>query len=160
MNQTINNTTNENKITKVAAYFCYYADPTNPSKQYDEQYEYYKGYYENYGYPFTSFDDFVIQYLGLDKDADWKAETLANSQLDVLQNLVSHAIAQQEGIEVTAEDRQDAIDYYMEYYKNYGQKVTEEELIEAVGERLLNEYALFEKVNKFLVDNCTISYED
>jgi len=42
MNQTINNTTNENKITKVAAYFCYYADPTNPSKQYDEQYEYYK----------------------------------------------------------------------------------------------------------------------
>lgn len=127
---------------------------------YVDQYEYYKSYYENYGYTFKSFDDFVIQYLGLDKDADWKKETLANSQLDVLQNLVSHAIAQQEGIEVTAEDRQDAIDYYMEYYKNYGQKVTEEELIEAVGERLLNEYALFEKVNKFLVDSCTISYED
>lgn len=127
---------------------------------YVDQYEYYKSYYENAGYTFKSFDDFVIQYLGLGKDADWKEETLANSQLDVLQNLVSHAIAQQEGIEVTAEDRQDAIDYYMEYYKNYGQKVTEEELIEAVGERLINEYALFEKVNKFLVDNCSISYEN
>ncbi len=127
---------------------------------YMEQYEYYKSYYENSGYKFASFDDFVIQYLGLDKGADWKAETLANSQLDVLQNLVSHAIAQQEGIEVTAEDRQDAIDYYTEYYKNYGQTITEEELIKAVGERLINEYALFEKVNKFLVDNCNITYED
>jgi len=127
---------------------------------YMEQYEYYKGYYENIGYTFTSFDDFVIQYLGLDKGADWKAETLANSQLDVLQNLVSHAIAQQEGIEVTAEDRQDAIDYYMDYYSNYGQTITEEELIEAVGERLINEYALFEKVNKFLVDNCAVTYQD
>ncbi len=127
---------------------------------YVEQYEYYKSYYENYGYSFASFDDFVIQYLGLEDGADWKEETLANSQLDVLQNLVSHAIAQQEGIEVTHEDRQDAIDYYMEYYEYYGQTITEEELIEAVGERLLNEYALFEKVNAYLVDNCVISYED
>ena len=126
---------------------------------YVEQYEYYKKQYETYGYTFKSFDDFVIQYLGLEDDADWKAETLANSQLDVLQNLVSHAIAQQEGIEVTAEDRQDAIDYYMEYYAYYGQTITEEELIEAVGERLINEYALFEKVNKFLVDNCYVAYE-
>lgn len=127
---------------------------------YIDQYEYYKTYYESRGYTFASFDDFVIRYLGLEKGADWKAETEKNCKRDVLQNLLSHAIAQQEGIKVTDEDYQAAVDYYMDYYKNYGQTVTEEELINTVGERLINEYALFEKVNKFLVDNCTVSYED
>ena len=78
----------------------------------------------------------------------------------MLQNLLCHYIAQQEGIEVTDEDYQAAVDYYMDYYKSYGQPITREDLIKAIGERLLNEYALFEKVNKFLLDNCTITYED
>ena len=127
---------------------------------YIEQYEYYKKYYTDYGYSFASFDEFVIKYLGLEDGADWKAETTKNSQTDVLQNMLSHAIAQQEGIKVNEEDYQAAVDYYMEYYQNYGQTITREDLIKAVGERLINEYALFEKVNKYLVDNCTISYEN
>ena len=127
---------------------------------YMEQYEYTKMQYESYGYTFASLDDFVIKYLGLETGADWKAETREQSEIDVLQNLLCHLIAQEEGIEVTDEDYQAAIDYYMDYYKSYGQSITEEELVEAIGERLLNEYALFEKVNKFLLENCTVNYED
>jgi sulfur relay (sulfurtransferase) DsrC/TusE family protein len=76
------------------------------------------------------------------------------------ENLLCHLIAQQENIEVTEEDYKAAVDYYMEYYKSYGQTITEEELVKAVGERLLNEYALFEKVNEFLLENCTVDYKD
>ena len=127
---------------------------------YLDQYKYYYDLYTSYGYSFASYDDFVIKYLGLEKNADWKAETREQSEIDVLQNLLCHYIAQQEGIEVTDEDYQAAVDYYMDYYKSYGQPITREDLIKAIGERLLNEYALFEKVNKFLLDNCTITYED
>lgn len=127
---------------------------------YMEQYEYSKKQYEAYGYKFASFDDFVIKYLGLETGADWKAETREQSEIDVLQNLLCHLIAQQENIEVTEEDYKAAVDYYMEYYKSYGQTITEEELVKAVGERLLNEYALFEKVNEFLLENCTVDYKD
>jgi FKBP-type peptidyl-prolyl cis-trans isomerase (trigger factor) len=127
---------------------------------YVDQYKYYESYYKNYGYTFASFDEFVVTYLGLEKGADWKAETEKNSKRDVRQNLLSHAIAQQEGIKVTEEDYKAAVKYYTDYYASYGQTMTEEKIVETVGERLINEYALFEKVNKFLVDNCTVSYED
>ena len=127
---------------------------------YLDQYKYYYDLYTGYGYSFASYDDFVVKYLGLKENTDWKAETRAQSEIDVLQNLLCHYIAQQEGIEVTDEDYQAAVDYYMDYYKSYGQSITREDLIKAIGERLLNEYALFEKVNKFLLDNCTITYED
>lgn len=43
MKKTINNTTNENKITKVAAYIRFSANPSHPSQSYDTQYEDMKG---------------------------------------------------------------------------------------------------------------------
>ena len=43
MKEIINNTNNENKITKVAAYIRFSATPSHPSQSYDTQYEDMKG---------------------------------------------------------------------------------------------------------------------
>ena len=129
---------------------------------YIEQYEYYmKMFNTYYGYNFKSLDEFVIEYEGLEEGTDWKANTRNNAEIDTTQNMIFHAIAQQEGILVTDVDYQNSIQYYIDYYKaNYNQTYTAKEIEEGIGERMLKENALFEKINKYLFDNCTVTYED
>ena len=130
--------------------------------QYIEEYEYYKKMYTTYyGMSFNSLDEFVIAYLGLEKNADWKAVTTENAQTDVTQNLVFHYIAQQENIIITDTDYQNSIQYYVNYYNTQGGSTTytAKEIEEGLGERFLKEHALFEKVQTLLIDNCTVTYE-
>ena len=127
-------------------------------KQYETEMEYFTKYY---GYTFKDLDDFVIKYLGLAEGTDWKEETRVTSELDTKQNLIFHAIAQKEGIVVTSADYQNTIQTYINYYKDqYGVTYTASEIESTLGARLIKEYAIFEKVNNFIYDNCTITYDD
>lgn len=130
-------------------------------QSYLDQYEYYKEYYSYMGYKFDTLDEFVIAYLGLEEGADWKAETRVTAELDTKQNMIFHAIAQQENIVITDANYNNAIQYYINYYKNsYNQTYTAAQIEEMVGDRMIKEYALFEKVNNLLFENCKISYAE
>lgn len=120
-----------------------------------DQYEYYMQYYSYLGHSFESLDQFVCMYLGLNEGSDWKAVTINESQSYVLQNLIFHGIAQIEGIEITEQDIQDSIDYYI---KLYGYNYTEDEIIAGMGEDIIKENALFEKVSNYLASLAEVSY--
>lgn len=128
-------------------------------ESYIDQYKYYKQYYEYFGYKFESLDEFVWAYLGLEKGSDWKTDTKEQCKIDVMQNLLFHAIAQQENIIITQTDYQNSLDYYVEYYKSNGQEKTAAEVEKEVGSRLIKEYALFEKVNSLLFEACEITFK-
>jgi FKBP-type peptidyl-prolyl cis-trans isomerase (trigger factor) len=120
--------------------------------------EYFTKYY---GYKFASLDDFVIKYLGLAEGTDWKAETRVTAELDTKQNLIFHAIAQKEGMVITSADYQKTIQTYIDFYKQqYNVTYTASDIESMLGARMIKEYAIFEKVNNFLFDNCTIEYKD
>ena len=125
---------------------------------YVEQYKYYMEYYSYFCYTFADLNDFVEQYLGLEKGADWQAMTREQCEVDVMQNLLFHAIAQKENISITQTDYQNSINYYIDYYKNNGYNYTAAQIEESVGSRLLKEHALFEKVQALLIENCTVIY--
>lgn len=127
-------------------------------KQYETEMEYFTKYY---GYTFKNLDEFVIKYLGLEEGADWKAETKITAELDTKQNMIFHLIAQKEGMVVTSADYQNTIQTYIDFYKQqYSQTYTASDIESMLGSRMIKEYAIFEKVNNFLFDNCTITYED
>ncbi len=126
---------------------------------YVEQYEYYKMYYEMYGISFASLDEFVTAYLGLNEGEDWKEVTLDYAKSDVKQNLIFHAIAQNEKLTVTDEDYKSAIQYYVDYYNSQGYNVTAEQIVAELGERMIKEQALWDKVNEFIVSNAAPIYE-
>ena len=115
----------------------------------------YKAYYEYYSSMFPSFDAFMAALIG----ANWKTDIEEQCEFDVKQNLIFHAIAQNEGITITDTDYQNAIQYYIDYYGSQGQKVTAEQIEEALGERMIKEQALWDKVNALIVENCTVVYE-
>ena len=126
-----------------------------------DQYEYYKQYYEYFGMTFNSLDEFVIEYLELEEGADWKAKTLEMARESVKERLVYYAIAEQENITITEQDYQDAIQYFIDYYKqNANQTYTADEIVEGLGEITIKENALFDKVTQYIVNNCTVSYAD
>lgn len=127
-------------------------------KQYKSEMEYFTKYY---GYSFKDLNDFVIKYLGLEEGADWEEETRASAEIDTKQNMIFHAIAQKEGIVVTSADYQKTVQTYIDFYKNqYQITYTVSDIEKMIGARMIKEYAIFEKVNNFLFDNCTIEYKD
>ena len=128
--------------------------------QYLAEYEYYREYFAYMGQKFESLDAFVAAYLGLEDGDDWKAITTDNAKIDVTQNLLFHYIAQMENIIITDSDYQASVQYYIDYYKAQGQTLTAADVEKYFGSRMIKEQALFDKVNAFIAENCTVSYED
>ena len=127
---------------------------------YIEQYKYYMQMFNTYyGYSFKSLDEFVPEYLGLADGVDWDEETRVTAELDTKQNMVFHAIAQQEGIYITQTDYNNSIQFYIDYYKEYyGTTYSASDIEANIGARLIKENALFEKINDFLYSKCKVSY--
>lgn len=124
------------------------------SSSYESQY---KQYYDYYYYTmFDSYDEFMQAYFG----SDWKAQFEAQGKLDVEQNLIFHYIAQVENMTVTETEYQDAIQYYIDYYSEQGTTLTADDVEEYFGERMINEQALWTKVQTLLVDNAVVVYEE
>ena len=130
---------------------------------YKSEVEYYFDYYNSMGneefkklYP--DLDTFAPAYLGLGKDADWKATLTERAELMVKRDMITHAIAELEGMEaVTEEEYKAQVKYWVTYYQGY---MTEAEIIQNMGEIFLRESAFAEKMDKWLMDQVTFTYAD
>ena len=125
--------------------------------------EYYYDYYKSYGgtafteqYP--DFDSFAKSYMGVEADGDWKAELNKLCEDMVKKDMITHAIAELEGLEALTEEEYDAeIQYWVDYYQGY---MTKDEIIANMGEDAIREGALAEKVQKWLLERATFTYAD
>ncbi len=123
---------------------------------YIAQFEYYYSYY-SYMYGYQSLDEFAIDYMGLEKGADWKAELTETCELMVKDSILLHAIAEAEGIEeITDEEFKAELDYLVEYY---GGQYSAEYIRENMGDDAIKDNALYTKVMDFILDRTTIKYE-
>lgn len=122
--------------------------------------EYYYQYYTYMGYKFESMDDFAIQFLSLEKGADWKAEITKYAKEDVVQTMIYYLISEQENMPLTDADYDAEITRLIEYYKESQKKeYTKEQIIEMLGEDTVKDSALYTKVQNYLLDRVNIIYE-
>ena len=125
--------------------------------------EYYYDYYKSYGgsafteqYP--DLDSFAKSYMGVGEDGDWKAELNKLCGDMVKKDMITHAIAELEGFEtVTDEEFKAEIQYWVDYYQGY---MTKDEILSNMGEAVIREGALSEKVQKWLLERVTFTYTD
>lgn len=130
-----------------------------PEQAVDYHYQYYISRYEQYMayYGFDSLDEFLPTILGLKDGEDWHDKLTDMAKSDALNDMIFNAIAQKESLTVTDEEYQSRVKYYVEYYTANGVKITEEELIQYVGENAIRQDALYNKVYDRLADICEIT---
>ena len=129
---------------------------------YVEEVEYYYDYYKSYGgtsftdqYP--TLDAFANSYVGVEEGGDWKAELQSISRDMVSKDMISYAIAELEGMEtVTEEEFKAELAYWVEYYQGY---MTESEILASMGEGTIRAAALGEKIQKWLLEQATFTFE-
>ncbi|MBQ3507451.1 MAG: FKBP-type peptidyl-prolyl cis-trans isomerase [Clostridia bacterium] len=130
---------------------------------YKAEVEYYFDYYtaqggEEFKKLYPDIDSFAPVYMGLEKGADWRAEVTKMSELLVQKDMITHAIAEMEGLEtVTEEEFNKQVEYWVDQYYGY---MTAEDIIQNMGEVALTEGAFKEKLDKWLMDQVTFTYED
>ena len=128
---------------------------------YLEEIEYYYDYYKSYGgtsfteeYP--DLDAFAKSYMGVGKDGDWRAELTRLSTDMVKKDMITHAIAELEGLETVSDEEFDAeVAYWVEYYQGY---MTKDEILTNMGETVIREGALAAKVQDWLFERITFVY--
>ena len=150
-----------NKLIDAAEFHDYPEQSVNYwYNAYVDQYEYYMQYYSMYGYKFDSLDDFVKIYLGLKDGEDWKEITRGYAKEIVENSLVYYAIADEQSFSASDEEFDAEAKRLAEYYSSSSKTYTVEEIIETVGESAIKQNIIFEKVENFIMDNCTIEYKD
>ena len=79
----------------------------------------------------------------------------------VRRDMIVHAIAEREGLEtVTAEEFEAQVQYWISYYSSYYGTMTREDILKNIGETVLREAALSEKMNAWLREQVSFTYED
>ena len=125
--------------------------------------EYYYDYYKSYGgteftQQYPDLDAFAKSYMGVEADGDWKAELNKLCEDMVKKDMITHAIAEWEGFEaITDEEYNAEIQYWVDYYQGY---MTKDEILANMGEAVIREGALAEKVQKWLLEQATFTYGD
>ncbi len=123
-------------------------------------------YFESYTYSggeefaalYPDVATFAVAYMGLEKGADWEAEIRKMSELMVKKDMITHAIAELEGIEsVTDEEYKAQVQYWVAQYQGY---MTEADIISNMGEVALIEGAFADKMQAWLIDRFNFTYED
>ena len=130
---------------------------------YLDEIEYYYDYYSSYGgasfkeqYP--DFDAFAESYTGAGEDGDWKAELSKLSEDMVKKDMISHAIAEAEGMETISQEEFDKeLQYWVDYYQGY---MTKEEILANMGEEVIREGALSVKVQNWLLERVTFTFAE
>ena len=132
-----------------------------------DEYNYYLQYAPYFwGYSFTDLDSFVPFYLyqaygyELAEDETWQDYTRIAAERSVKQNFAYRYIAEQEGFVVSDAAYLDAVNYYIDYYAYYGYTYTADQIVSEIGEQVLKDFALFEIVTAFIIENCTVTYAD
>lgn len=120
-------------------------------------YEMYKSYDASFATMYPDVDSFAVVYMGLSKGADWKVELTHMSEMLVKKDMISHAIAEAEGMETVSEEEYKAqVAYWVSQYQGY---MTEAEIIKSMGELYLREAAFSEKMGTWLMERVTFLYE-
>ena len=102
-----------------------------------------------------------MAYFGLAKDADWKTEVKGYASELVKRDMITHAIAELEGMEtVTTEEYEAQVEYWLDYYASQYGSMTRDDIIQNVGDAFLKESALQEKMITWLLEQVTFTYED
>lgn len=124
---------------------------------YIAEFEYYYNYYK-YMYGYSSMDEFAVDYMGLEKGADWKTELKKQSEEMVKQDVLVHAIAEKEGFEeISEQEFKDELDYLVDYY---GGQYTAEYIRENMGDANIKSSVLFGKFSDYILEKINIIYED
>ena len=101
---------------------------------------------------------FAIVYFGFDKDANWETEVTKMAEFMVKQDMILHAIAEREGMETVSDAEYKAeIKYWVDYYYGY---MTEDDIIQNMGEKSLKEAAFASKMDEWLLEQATFTYAD
>ncbi len=129
---------------------------------YVSEIEYYYEYYKMYGgseftkeYP--TIDDFAPVMLGTEEGKSWKDDLKELSRNLVEKDMISHAIAEAEGIEVVTDEEYKAeLKYWVDQYQGY---MTEAEILQSMGETALRESAFAAKIQTWLLERVTFTFE-
>jgi hypothetical protein len=133
---------------------------------YEAEVEYYYEYYVSYGgetfkaqYP--DLDTFAVVYFGFGKGADWKAELTEMAEQLVCRDMITHAIAEREGMETVSEEEfETQVQYWVEYYSARYGAMAREDILSNMGEVFLRESAFADKMDAWLMAQATFTYED
>ena len=128
-------------------------------ESYIDYYEYYMQLYSMYGYKFDSLEEFLVAIVGLDKD-NWQEQVTDLAKNAVQTSLICYSIAKNQNITVTDEEFNAYVETLIKNNSSESKQYTADEIIEMYGRQQINETLLFDKVNEFLLDNCTIEYKD
>ena len=130
---------------------------------YKEEIEYYYDSYcqsggDAFKKEYPDLATFAVAYLGLDKGEDWEVAIRKMAENLVRKDMITHAIAELEGIEsVSDEEYKAELDYWVDYYYGY---MTEAEVEKNMGKVFLVETAFANKMKTWLLDHATFTYED
>ncbi len=127
-----------------------------------EEIEYYYDYYKTYGgsefaeeYP--DLDAFAMAFTGTEAGKDWKEGLRERCEMLVKKDMITHAIAEGEGIEVVTEEEFKAeLAYWVSQYQGY---MTEAEILASMGETYLRESAFSAKMQEWLLSRFTFTFE-
>ena len=122
----------------------------------------YKQYSSYYGESFTTaYPDeasFAVWYMGLTSAEVWEEELYDLVVRMVKKDMITHAIAEQQGMETVSEEEYKAVvEEWVSYY--YGQ-LTAEEIEQQMGETFLKQSVVSEKVQAWLMEQAEFSYSE
>lgn len=122
---------------------------------YVDQIQQYVDYYTQYGMSVT-FEQMATQMLGLSSGEDWKTALTDLAKDNVKSRMIYYTVAQQNNLSVSDDDYKAMVKYFMEYY---GNKYSEKEIIDGIGEDVIRENALIQKVDELLFSNSSVSFK-
>lgn len=116
--------------------------------------------YTQQGYTFNDFDDFMCQALGLESGADWESNIALTYTAIIKKHMICHAIAQIEDIQITDDDYEKEIQFYIDSAKltDTSSTLTRADVVETVGSFAIRDNALYSRVCSWLYDNSEINY--
>jgi trigger factor len=139
----------------------YYANSYKSEAEY--YYDYSKSYYgEQFTKLYPDLAAFAPVYFGFAKDTNWEEELNKMAIRMVERDMITHAIAELEGLETVTEKEFDAqVQYWVDYYlSTYYTSISKAEVIQNMGETFLTESAFAQKLDEWLMKQVTFTFED
>ena len=123
------------------------------------QIQQYVDMYAAYGMQVT-LEEMALQLLGLKEGEDWQG-ALREMAKEIVENiLIYYAVAEMEEMTVTSEEIFAEAEKIAKENSSSSKTYTAEEVIEIMTEKGIAQNILIERVEKLIIDECTIVYED
>ena len=124
-----------------------------------EAYTYYCSADASFQTQYPTIDVFAVAYLGIEEGTDWLAYLTDYAKDMVKRDMLVHAIAEREGMEIISEEEYQAeLDVWEDYYQDYG--ITAEQIEAQFGQSVIRESALSAKVLEWLDARTTYEFEE